>query len=89
MDSTSKNQEDAATNFVLYQMTLKDNTVVEMDMDESEKAKAESVEPKTTEAAGVSKDDQPGQAAMEVTPEKVANQSWKAKMLNRRVGSWT
>ncbi len=39
---------------------------MEVDLEEPEKAKVGSVELKTTEAAGISKDGQPVQAAMEI-----------------------
>ncbi len=42
MDSTSKNEEDAAIDFSLAQIMLKDNTEVKVDMEEPEKAKATS-----------------------------------------------
>ncbi len=42
---------------------------MKVDMEEPEKVKARSGESKTMEAAGVSKDDQPVKAAMEVVLE--------------------
>ncbi len=59
-------------------MNLKDNTAVEMDTEEPQKAKAGSKEPKTVEAAGVSKDGQPVRAAVEVVLGKVEDQPGKA-----------
>ncbi len=53
MDSTSKNWE-AAADFDLDLMTLKDNDIVEVDMEEPKKAKGASGEPKTVEATGES-----------------------------------
>ncbi len=59
MDLSSKNRDDAATDLGLDQMTLKDNTAVEMNIEELEKVKAGSYELKTMEAAGMSKDGTP------------------------------
>ncbi len=56
MDSVSKNKESRAADFVLDRMMLKDNAVVEVYMEESEKVKARSAESKTMETAGESKD---------------------------------
>ncbi len=65
---------------------LKDNTVVEVNIEEPGKAKAGSEKPKTMEAASMSTDGQPVQAAMEVRLEKV----WttEGKCWNRSVRSW-
>ncbi len=56
MISASKNEEDAAADFDLDRMMLKDNTVAEVDMEEPKKAKAGSGEHKTMEGAPMRKD---------------------------------
>ncbi len=64
-DSTLKNEENAAADFGQDQMMPKDTTVVEVDMMESEKAKAGSEESKITEDAGLNKNGRLVKAAME------------------------
>ncbi len=70
MDSTSKNEEDAAADFGLNRMMLED-----VDIEEPEEEKAGSGKPKTMEATGVIKDGQVVQAAMEVGVGKEEDQS--------------
>ncbi len=74
MHSTLKSKKNAAADFDLDQMMLKDSTVVEVDIEHSEKAKARSGESKTMQATGVNKHCQPAQAAREVVLEKAENQ---------------
>ncbi len=76
MDSTLKSKKNAAADLDLNQMMPKDTTVVEVDMEEPQKAKAGSWKPRTS-FAGVSKYGRPVQAAMEVGLGKVEDQSGK------------
>ncbi len=61
MDSTLKSEKNVAADFGFDQMMLKDTTVVEVDMEEPEKAETGSGEHKTMEAADVTEHGQPVQ----------------------------
>ncbi len=86
MDSTSKYEEDAAADFGLDWMILKDDTIVKEEMGGPKKAKAESQEPNTMEATGVNKNAQPVQAATEIAPppEEGGEPNWKGKCWNKK-----
>ncbi len=79
-NSTSKNKENETADFNPDQVTLKDNTIVEVGREEPEKPKAGSRELMTTEAAGINKDGQPVQAAMEIGLTKLEDQYGKANV---------